>query len=177
LFKLKRDNLKPLIMKRYFAILLVITLSSAAVVPNQPIQHLTQSDNLEKVDNFKKGKLVYAEGMKRSDVETYLGRKLNLPEKIAFLLDKKGVVEKLTNSPGEKNGFNVLAIAGFASAVAGFFFLPLVLSTVGVVLSAIAMGKTKKNNQRGRGLAIAGLVAGIAGLAFAALILAAFILV
>jgi hypothetical protein len=39
------------------------------------------------------------------------------------------------------------------------------------------MGKTKKNNQRGRGLAIAGLVAGIAGLAFAALILAAFILV
>ena len=164
-------------MKRYFAILLVITLSSAAVVPNQPIQNITQSDNLEKVENFEKGKLVYVEGMKRSDVETFLGRKLNLPEKLAFLLDKKGVVEKLTNSPGEKNGFNGLAIAGFASAVVGFIFLPLVFCTVGVVLSAIAMGQTKKKNKGGRGLAIAGLVAGIVGLAFTALILAAFILV
>ena len=173
----KRNNLNPLIMKRYFAILLAITLSSAAVVPNHPIQNLIQSDNLEKVENFEKSKLVYVEGMKRSDVETFLGRKLNLTEKLAFLLDKKGVVEKLTNSPGEKNGFNGLAIAGFTSAVVGFFFLPLVFSTVGVVLSAIAMGQTKKNNQGGRGLAIAGLVAGIAGLAFAALILAAFILI
>jgi hypothetical protein len=54
---------------------------------------------------------------------------------------------------GEGGGTNALAIAGFITSL----FLPI----VGLVLSAIALGQIKRTGQRGRGLAMAGLIIGI----------------
>jgi hypothetical protein len=54
---------------------------------------------------------------------------------------------------GEGGGTNPLAIAGFITSL----FLPI----VGLVLSAIALGQIKRTGQRGRGLAMAGLIIGI----------------
>jgi hypothetical protein len=162
-------------MKKVFAILMLISLTSAIVVPNQPIQNSTKLENSATTENLEKGKLVYHEGMKKSDIENFIGRKLNLSEKISFLVDKKATVERLSNTQAERNGFNGLAIAGFASAVVGIFLLPVVFSSVGLVLSAIALSQIKKKNQGGKGLAIAGLVAGIVGAAWAVLVLAAIL--
>jgi hypothetical protein len=67
--------------------------------------------------------------------------------------------------PEQKQGFSGLAIAGFILA----FIIPL----VGFILSLVAIFQTGKGKQRGRGLAIAGviipvvLVAGIVGIVIA----------
>ena len=62
---------------------------------------------------------------------------------------------------------NPLALAGFivsmASVSVGLFGLG---GIVGIVLSSIGLSKVKKNNERGRGFAIAGLIVGIIAVIF-----------
>lgn len=56
---------------------------------------------------------------------------------------------------------NGLAIAGFVLSIVGCGF------PIGLILSAIALGQFKKDpNQKGKGLAIAGLVIGIISVVF-----------
>lgn len=55
----------------------------------------------------------------------------------------------------EKRQFNVLAIVGFVLSFLGG------LSIIGIALSAVALVQIQKTGERGRGLAIAGLVIGI----------------
>lgn len=159
-------------MKKVLAILILISLTSAIVAPNQPTQNSTKLEHSETVENLEKGKLVYHKGMKKRDIENFIGRKLNFLEKISFLVNKKATVEILSNSQAERNGYNGLAIAGFSSAVVGVFLFSILFSTVGLILSAVAMSQIKKKNQGGMGLAIAGLVVGIVRLALAVLVLA-----
>lgn len=57
---------------------------------------------------------------------------------------------------------NPLALSGFivsmASVATGLFG---VAGIVGIILSSIGLSKIKKNNERGRGFALAGLIVGI----------------
>jgi len=56
---------------------------------------------------------------------------------------------------------NVLAIVGFVAAF--------VIAPVGVVLSFVALSQIKRTGERGRGLAIAGVVLGILAIIMTAL--------
>ncbi len=60
---------------------------------------------------------------------------------------------------------NGLAIGSLATSIAGIpltiiCWIGVLLSVVGVVLGAVALGQIKRTNQQGRGLAIAGIVVG-----------------
>jgi len=57
-------------MKIYFAILILITLTFVIVVQKQLIQNPTKSYDINKLENFEKGKLIYTYSMKRSDIES-----------------------------------------------------------------------------------------------------------
>jgi hypothetical protein len=73
------------------------------------------------------------------------------------------------------------AIAGFVVSLAGLVCLPFlnVFSApaviVGLVLSAIALRKTRQGLAGGKGLAVAGLVLGIVGAVLAALLIVAIV--
>ncbi|TAF51257.1 MAG: DUF4190 domain-containing protein [Sphingobacteriia bacterium] len=86
-------------------------------------------------------------------------------EKAGFKLKKKQFVKILNEykdyeSKGDA-GTNGWAIAGF---VCGILVPPL-----GIIFSAIALGQIKKRGEKGKGLAIAGLVIGIVFTALALL--------
>jgi uncharacterized membrane protein YeaQ/YmgE (transglycosylase-associated protein family) len=85
-------------------------------------------------------------------------------EKFAFRLNRKKFVEaynvQAADGSGETDGF---AIAGFV--------VSLLIPIVGLVLSAVALGRLRKNGQKGRGLAVAGLILGIVGTVLALIIL------
>jgi hypothetical protein len=100
-----------------------------------------------------KTKLLYHKGITRSEVETYLGRELNGGERLAFFLHKRRFIDQFVNAPEEEKGTDGFAIAGFVTSL----FFPV----VGVVLSAIGLGRVKKNGKKGKGLATAGLIIGI----------------
>ena len=84
----------------------------------------------------------------------YCGKELKLKEEAKEIIAK----ENKTNRPR----LNPLALAGFivsmASASTGVFGIA---GIVGIVLSSIGLSQIKKNNERGRGFAIAGLIVGI----------------
>ncbi len=64
----------------------------------------------------------------------------------------------------KKKKFSWEAIVGFVVSLVGMFVPEigaLICGIVGIVFSALGMGKTKKPNFKGRGLAIAGLVLAI----------------
>ena len=54
-----------------------------------------------------------------------------------------------------KKKFNIFAIIGFVMSFLGWF------SILGIAFSIVGIIESKRKNQRGRGLAIAGLVIGI----------------
>ena len=58
-----------------------------------------------------------------------------------------------TTNPGASDKFNTLAIVGFV--------LAFVVNIAGVVVSFIALSQIKKTGERGRGLAIAGIIIGL----------------
>ena len=58
-----------------------------------------------------------------------------------------------TTTPGASAKFNTLAIVGFV--------LAFVVNIAGVVVSFIALSQIKKTGERGRGLAIAGIIIGL----------------
>ena len=58
-----------------------------------------------------------------------------------------------TTAPGTAGRYNVLAIVGF--------ILAFVFALAGLVVSIIAFSQIKKTGERGRGLAIAGIIIGL----------------
>lgn len=153
-------------MKRIVVILLLSTLTSAVIVPNQTFEKVEIENNSNTEKDNSEISFIYKEGMNPNDLEIKLGRKMSLFEKVSFFLNKRRTAENIFGKPEQKKGISGLTIAGFTSAVVGLFFLPALFSTAGLVLSAISMVQSKKHNQEGRGLAIAGFIAGIAGVAF-----------
>jgi Domain of unknown function (DUF4190) len=97
--------------------------------------------------------LVYHENITRTEVEAFTEEKMKLLDRLAFKLDKKKYVETInfTQSQNtEEEEIETWAIVGF---VCSFLIWPL-----GIVFSLIALGKIKKKGNKGRGLAIAGLI-------------------
>ena len=97
-------------------------------------------------------KLTYSKKLTVAEAESVMGREMSGVERMAFKMSKKRYV-KAYNKAAEKGETDGLAIAGFV--------LSLLIPIVGLVLSAIALGRIKKNNSGGRGLATAGLIIGI----------------
>ena len=64
----------------------------------------------------------------------------------------------MPQSAGTAAGYNVLAIIGF--------ILAFVFNIAGLVVSLIALSKIKKTGERGRGLAIAGVIISIVSIIF-----------
>ncbi|KQO47972.1 MULTISPECIES: DUF4190 domain-containing protein [unclassified Frigoribacterium] len=64
----------------------------------------------------------------------------------------------MPQSAGTAAGYNVLAIVGF--------ILAFVFNIAGLVVSLIALSKIKKTGERGRGLALAGVIISIASIIF-----------
>lgn len=72
---------------------------------------------------------------------------------------------KKQSATGE-GGYSGMAIAGFVCSVVGLILFvlwgwPFLLGTLGVIFSAIGLSGTRNDGQRGKGLAIAGLIVGI----------------
>ncbi len=113
--------------------------------------------------------------LNRAQLEDQLGRKLNFKERIGLSLLKTGIKNqnhtrvKDTAASGGMNGF---AIAGFVLGITSLLVAGIALGTVAIVFSAIAMGQIKKKGEKGRGLAIAGLILGIIGVIGAVVFLA-----
>jgi hypothetical protein len=108
--------------------------------------------------------LTYSKTMKVSDAEVQLGREMKFMEKFAFRLNKKKFIDAYNADAAEGKGeTDGLAIAGFVVS----FFVPI----VGLILSAVALGKLRKNGKSGKGLATAGLILGILGTVLAIIIL------
>ena len=75
-----------------------------------------------------------------------------------------GVQAEKKEPVAPKTKFSWEAIVGFVVSLVGTFMPEvgaLICGIVGIVFSALGMGKTKKPNVKGRGLAIAGLVLAI----------------
>lgn len=69
---------------------------------------------------------------------------------------------------------NALSIAGFVVSMASLFWNPaLLLSIVGVVLSAIGRSQATRTGERGRGMALAGILVGLISLIYGIVILVA----
>jgi len=64
----------------------------------------------------------------------------------------------MPQSAGTAAGYNVLAIVGF--------ILAFVFNIAGLIVSLIALSKIKKTGERGRGLAIAGVIISIVSIIF-----------
>lgn len=60
---------------------------------------------------------------------------------------------------------NVLAVVSMVSSLAAFVVLPLVASIAGAIMGHIALGQIKRTGEKGRGMALAGVIVGWAGLA------------
>jgi len=66
-----------------------------------------------------------------------------------------------------KQGMNGKAIAAFVLTLIGFFFLPIVFSSAGIILALLARGEFRRHPaQEGKGLATAALVIGPLGFVF-----------
>lgn len=78
--------------------------------------------------------------------------------------------------PQSQAPMNVLAILSLIAAIVGFFTLG-IISVAAVVLGHIALSQIKKRLDRGRGMAIAGLIIGYVGTAIWAFILVVWMVI
>jgi hypothetical protein len=115
--------------------------------------------------------------LNRAQLETQLGRKLTIKERIGLSLLKTGIAKdknhlSATDSPtaGRTNGFG---IAGFIVGLASLFVAGIPLGIAAIVFSIIAMGQIQEKGQKGRGFAIAGWILGALGLVGAIILIAA----
>ncbi len=70
---------------------------------------------------------------------------------------------------------NALAIVSMIASIVGFIWiLPIIGSIAGVIMGHISLSQIKRTNEKGRGMAIAGLIVGYAGLALAVIGIIAF---
>jgi len=87
------------------------------------------------------------------NIESKLGRRMTFLEKLSFKLNRKKI-EKFNAGRAPAETTNSWAIAAF---VCGILLPPL-----GIVFGFIALNDIKKKGERGRGLALAGIIIGIA---------------
>lgn len=69
---------------------------------------------------------------------------------------------------------NTLAIVSFIASLAGVFVLPVIGQIAGVVMGHISLSQIKSRGEKGRGLALAGVIIGYATLALGVLAIIAF---
>lgn len=63
---------------------------------------------------------------------------------------------------------NTLAVVSMIASIVGFIWiLPVIGSIAGVVMGHISLSQIKRTNEKGRGMALAGLIVGYAGLVLA----------
>lgn len=60
---------------------------------------------------------------------------------------------------------NVLAIVSMISSLSAFILLPFIGSIAGAIMGHISLGQIKRSGEKGRGMALAGVIVGWAGLA------------
>ncbi len=108
----------------------------------------------------------------RAELETQLGRKLKLKERIALSMLKSKIrhAEKRGHTiSGEyyQSSTEGFAIAGFVIGIVSILLLNLLFGILAIIFSAISLRKIRKYDglYKGRGLAIAGLVMGIVAVA------------
>lgn len=90
-------------MKKFIAFLLLSTLTSAVVIPNQTFQKVENKKNPQNQESIGYDTFNQMEGFKINDLEKKLGRKMSLTEKASFFFDKRGTIENLfTKSEKEK---------------------------------------------------------------------------
>lgn len=114
--------------------------------------------------------------LQRKDLEEKIGRKLTFKEKLALPFVKKklkkntGLSGRQALEQAKTDGF---AIAGFVTGLVSLFLFGFILGVVGIVFSAIALGRIKREpeTRTGKGFAIAGLILGIVGVIGWAIIL------
>lgn len=98
--------------------------------------------------------LTYSKKMTVADVESVIGREMSGVERMAFKVSKKRYVKAYNKAAAEGKGdIDGMAIAGFV--------LSLLIPILGLIFSAIALGRIKKSGKGGKGLATAGLVIGV----------------
>jgi len=81
---------------------------------------------------------------------------------------------KSANSDARVDGF---AVAGFVTSLVSLFIAGIILGSIAIIFSAIALMRINKSDgtKRGRGLAIAGLIIGIVGVVLTAILLLAIL--
>lgn len=141
-------------MKKIFQKLLVAVIAASTIVPMNAIAAFVSSEKTENKTATETQMLTFKKDLKTADIENYLGRKMTGMEKLAFKLNKKKLVKAL-NAPQIMNSdaTNTWAIVGFVCS--------LLIAPLGIIFSAIALGQINKSGERGRGLAIAGLIIGV----------------
>ncbi len=112
----------------------------------------------------------------RKELESKIGRKLKLKEKVAlkFLKRKlKKEIKKKSAQANEETKTENLAIAGFVLGLLSLFLLPIIGSILAIIFSSKALKRMKQNPETSsmRGLAKAGLIIGIVGLVLVSIIL------
>lgn len=118
--------------------------------------------------------------LEKEDLEAKVGRKLKFKEKLSLGLVKRKLKKNKQLSGVdalEQTKTDGLAVAGLVTGIVGLFFLGIILGTLAIVFSAIALKRIRREpeTRTGRGLAIAGLVLGIVGVVGWALVVAALI--
>lgn len=107
--------------------------------------------------------------LEKTDLEKKIGRKLNIKEKLTLSFVKRKL-RKNSNLTGENALEQVktdgMAIAGFVTGLVSLFLFGFILGVLGVIFSAIALKRIKREpeSRKGKGLAIAGLILGIVGI-------------
>lgn len=106
--------------------------------------------------------------MDKHEVAQRINRKLTIKEKLLFRFVKnklKKYPHLNTTQAVEQVKTDGLAIAGFITGLVSLFVVGILLGTLGIIFSSIALSRIKKQPEvrKGRGFAIAGLVLGIIG--------------
>jgi len=151
-------KLNNLIQLSFFAVLLCISTNLKAVGTTAH-SHKTVSSifDLPAEDILKKDK---------KQLETQIGRKLQLKEKVALVFAKRKMkksIAKHGEANYEEGKTHGLAIASLVLGIVGFFFAGFVLGILAIIFGAISLKKIKRSGGflNGKGMAIAGLVLGI----------------
>jgi len=61
----------------------------------------------------------------------------------------------------ESSQTNKMALAGFITSIVGFIVATIIIAPVATILSAIGLSQINKTGEKGKGLAIAGVIIGI----------------
>jgi hypothetical protein len=143
-------------MKKIIQNFVVLTLALSAILPMNAIAAFVGAETEVVViaEAPQTKTLAFKKDIKVADIEQYLGRKMTGLEKLGFKLNKKKLVKAL-NAPQLLNSdaTNTWAIVGFVCS--------LIIPVLGIIFSAIALGQIRRSGERGRGLALAGLIIGI----------------